>query len=90
MRFKLLAVALMIGAVAMLLSPSYGQQPYRSGMQKKGKGGGFWLVVELEERSTIPRLVRFDDLTRPRGVPPLTIPNCRLMSPQPSAMCQWV
>ena len=41
---------------------------------KKGKGGGFWLVVELEDRSTIPRLVRFDDLTRPRGVPPLTIP----------------
>src|SRR2546426_11351696 len=40
MRFKLLAVALMIPAVAVLLSPGYGQQPYRSGMQKKGKGGG--------------------------------------------------
>src|SRR5438067_402623 len=40
MRLKLLAAALMIPAVAVLLSPGYGQQPYRSGMQKKGKGGG--------------------------------------------------
>jgi S-DNA-T family DNA segregation ATPase FtsK/SpoIIIE len=41
---------------------------------KKGKGGGFWFVVELEERATIPRLVKFDDMKPPENAPALIIP----------------
>lgn len=41
---------------------------------KRGKGGGFWYVVELEERSRIPRLVKFAQMTRPAGAPALAIP----------------
>src|SRR5438105_10088411 len=40
MRFKLLAVALILAAMGMLLSPeSWGQQPYRQPTQGKGGGG---------------------------------------------------
>ena len=41
---------------------------------KRGKGGGFWYVVELEERSRIPRLVKFTQMARPAGAPALAIP----------------
>lgn len=41
---------------------------------KRGKGGGFWYVVELEERSRIPRLVKLRQMTRPAGAPALAIP----------------
>lgn len=41
---------------------------------KKGKGGGFWYVLEVEERSTIPRLVKFDSMQLGPGAPPLALP----------------
>lgn len=42
--------------------------------QKKGKNGGFWFVVELQERSAIPRLVRFAEMALPPNAPPLALP----------------
>jgi DNA segregation ATPase FtsK/SpoIIIE-like protein len=41
---------------------------------KRGKGGGFWFVVELEERSSIPKLVKYADLRFAQGAAPLAIP----------------
>ncbi|KAB8142956.1 DNA translocase FtsK [Chloroflexia bacterium SDU3-3] len=41
---------------------------------KKGKNGGFWFVVELQERSAIPRLVRFAEMALPPNAPPLALP----------------
>ena len=41
---------------------------------KRGKGGGFWFVVELEEKATIPRLVKFADLRLPQSAPALVLP----------------
>lgn len=42
--------------------------------QKRGHGGGFWLVVELEERSKIPKLFPYIDLRLPLRSPALMIP----------------
>lgn len=42
--------------------------------QIRGHGGGFWFVVELEERSKIPSLFRWDDLMLPQRAPALMIP----------------
>lgn len=41
---------------------------------KKGKGGGFWFIAELEERSTIPKMVKFSDMKLPAKAPALIIP----------------
>jgi hypothetical protein len=41
---------------------------------KKGAGGGFWLVVEMVERSKIPRLVKFDEMALPDRAPALALP----------------
>lgn len=41
---------------------------------KRGPGGGFWFVVELAERSSIPRLVRFHEMRQPDKAPALLIP----------------
>lgn len=41
---------------------------------KKGKGAGFWIVVELEDRATIPRMVKFDAMRPPEKAPALLIP----------------
>lgn len=41
---------------------------------KRGTNGGFWYVVELVERSSIPRFVKFSDLRQPEKAPPLMLP----------------
>ncbi|MBX0331168.1 hypothetical protein K2Z83_26315 [Oscillochloris sp. ZM17-4] len=41
---------------------------------KKGANGGFWYVVELVERSSIPRLVKFSAMRQPERAAPLLIP----------------
>jgi DNA segregation ATPase FtsK/SpoIIIE-like protein len=41
---------------------------------KKGKGGGFWFSVELEERAAIPRLVKFADMQPSQAAPALALP----------------
>lgn len=41
---------------------------------KRGAGGGFWFVVELEERSKIPRMVKFDEMQLPDRAPALALP----------------
>lgn len=41
---------------------------------KKGKGGGFWFVIELEERHAVPTIVKYSDMQRPSDAAPLTFP----------------
>lgn len=42
--------------------------------KKTGRGAGFWYVVELVERATLPRLVRYDAMQRPANAAPLALP----------------
>ena len=41
---------------------------------RKGVNGGFWYVVELAERSSIPRMVKLADMRQPEKAPPLLLP----------------
>lgn len=41
---------------------------------KRGAGGGFWFVAELVERASIPKLVKFGEMTMPEQAAPLAIP----------------
>lgn len=41
---------------------------------KKGKGGGFWYVVELAERANVPKLVKYSAMQRPANAAPLMLP----------------
>lgn len=41
---------------------------------KRGAGGGFWFVVELVERSSIPRMVPWSAMRQPERAPALAIP----------------
>ncbi len=41
---------------------------------KKGRGGGFWFVVELEDPAAIPRLVRLSEIPIGRDAPALALP----------------
>jgi hypothetical protein len=41
---------------------------------KKGANGGFWYVIEMVERSNIPRMVKFDAMRQPDKAPALMIP----------------
>jgi DNA segregation ATPase FtsK/SpoIIIE-like protein len=47
------------------------KMPVRAEYQR---GRGFWLVVEIEERSGIPKLVKYSEMSLPPGAPALMLP----------------